>query len=130
MDARMTAGVTTRRRAGWKRTYPTTYEEDEPDVGVLDAESGDDAGSTVSDQDGTDNNRSIKPSASVGTMEPIPGLSNKMAGTCNKTRITKIRLLLPLLLVLGGNEIMGQSKRIILDFPRSITSLGPRNHAL
>ncbi len=65
------------------------YEEDERDMGVLDAESGDDAGSTASDQDGTDNNRSIKLSASVGTMEPIPGLSNITVGTCNKTRITK-----------------------------------------
>jgi hypothetical protein len=65
------------------------YEEDEPDVGVLDAESGDDAGSTVSDQDGTDNNRSIKLSASGGTMEPISRSSNITVGTCNNAKITR-----------------------------------------
>jgi hypothetical protein len=77
------------------------FEEDEPDVGVLDAESGDDTGSNVLDQDGTDNQLSKKPAAGK-KMEIIPQPSLVTDGTCNMGKAKKIRLLLPLLLVWGG----------------------------
>jgi hypothetical protein len=93
---------------GHMETDLPDYEEDEPDVGVLDAESGDDTGSTVSDQDGTDNNRSKKLSAPGGTMESISQSSNITVGTWTKQKLPKVRLLLPLLLDLGGNEITKQ----------------------